>query len=107
MGFHGNKYQISKDFKFFAKIGICDQLVIGNHSWRTVSDLDAVLQHQDSIAELHDQTHEMLNNQDRRTLVTNFEYQSLQVGQLVWGKPGGRFIEQQQFWGAGKGARQV
>jgi hypothetical protein len=90
-----------------AKVGIDDPLVVHDFVWPAIRDLLAMVEHNDPIGDPHDNTHDVLDDEDRDATVPDVADEPYRLLALFGIEACREFIEQEQFRLACKGTGQL
>ena len=90
-----------------AEVGLDDARVGPHLSWWAQSQQPAALDHQDAVAQSHDEAPVMLDEQHRHTTLTDPSDQRHEVGLLAGVHAGRRLVQQQHLRVAGQRPRYV
>src|SRR4051812_18431956 len=90
------------------EIGGDDALVVAYRLGRAVRDLDAVIEHDHVVGDLHHHRHVVLDEEDRdAVLLANGQKQLVQLQAFARVEAGGRLVEAKQRWVRAHGARDL
>src|SRR4051794_35118115 len=94
--------------KFLPEIGFDDLRVVAHRVWRSLGNAPAGTQHCHLIADIHDETDDVLDQDERDALfIADPTEQGIEFGETVEAEADCRFVEQHDFRVADKSSRDL